>query len=97
MVKRVSVAEAKRDFSELMGRVTLRGEKFIVERRGKGMVALVPLKDLQKLEAASEGSEKSGLLAMIGAWEDYPHLEQWVSRLYESRQRAKDRKIKKLS
>ena len=38
----VNVAEAKRQFSDLLGRVAYRGETVVITRRGKPMAKLVP-------------------------------------------------------
>ena len=96
MAKKVSVVDAKRDFSELMSRVALRGERFIIERKGKAMAALVNVKDLGKLESLRKENSKKGLLAAVGAWEGFPHLDQLIKDLYLARERAKDRRVKRL-
>jgi len=38
----INVAEAKRQFSDLLGRVAYRGETVVITRRGKPMAKLVP-------------------------------------------------------
>src|SRR3990172_3380166 len=96
MAKKVSVADEKRDFSDLMSRVALRGERFIIERKGKAMAALVNVEDLGKLETLPKDTGKKGLLAAVGAWEDYPQLDQLVKDLYAAREKAKDRRVKRL-
>jgi prevent-host-death family protein len=96
MAKRVSVADAKREFSEIMSRVALKNERFIIERKGKPMAALINLKDLEKVEAMPEGNGKKGLLAAMGAWEDYPQLEHLVADLYSARRKSRDRRVKSL-
>lgn len=96
MTKKVSVADAKRDFSELMSRVALQGERFIIERKGKAMAALVNVEELEKIETLPERNGKKGLLAAVGAWEDYPRLNQFVANLYSAREKSKDRRIKRL-
>jgi prevent-host-death family protein len=52
-MKTVGVAEAKAKFSELLGRVLHRGERIIVQRRGKPVAALVPMEDLKRTEVQS--------------------------------------------
>ena len=96
MAKKVSVAEAKRDFSELMSRVALKGERFIIERRGKAVAALVNVGDLETLQEARRREESKGLLAAVAAWEDYTQLEELVVELYLAREKAKDRGVRKL-
>jgi prevent-host-death family protein len=41
----VSVADAKRGFSDLLGRVAYGGETILITRRGKPMARLVPVED----------------------------------------------------
>lgn len=40
--REVSVAEAKKHFSELLGRVAYGGERILISKRGKPMALLVP-------------------------------------------------------
>jgi prevent-host-death family protein len=96
MAKKVSVAEAKREFSEIVSRVSLRGERFIIERRGKPMAVLVSVQDMQALEASTDEKKQKGLLAAVGAWGDFTGLDHLVEEIYDSRRRAKDRPVKKL-
>ncbi|GFP36476.1 hypothetical protein HKBW3S44_00159 [Candidatus Hakubella thermalkaliphila] len=67
MSKNLAVAEAKKRFSELMGRIVHKGERFIVERKGKPVMAMVSLEDLQKLEQIPEKKMSKGVLGAIGA------------------------------
>lgn len=46
----MSVVEARRNFSEVMARVAYKGERVVVERRGRPMMALVSVEDLRRLE-----------------------------------------------
>ncbi len=96
MAKKVSVAEAKREFSEIVSRVFLRGERFIIERRGKPMAVLVSVQDMQVLEASPDEKKQKGLLAAVGAWSDFAGLDHRVEEIYDSRRRAKDRAVRKL-
>ena len=50
MTKSVSVAEAKSRFSELINRAAYGKERFIVERRGKPVGAIVSAADLAWLQ-----------------------------------------------
>lgn len=91
--ERVSVAEAKRRFSELMSRVAYSGERFLIERKGKATAALVKADDLDKLERLTPSLRQRGLLAATGAWADHPGLDQFVKDIYRRRSRAKGRKV----
>lgn len=66
MAQAVSVVEAKRRISELIGRAAYGGERFLIERRGKPMAAIVSADDLDRLEAR-RAAPRGGLLAAVGA------------------------------
>lgn len=82
----MGVAEAKRRFSELIERVRS-GERFVVTRRGKPVIALVP-----PAAARTEMGEKkpAGLLTLVGVLEDWDH-EEFVKEIYAARRKARDR------
>lgn len=82
----LSVAEAKRRFSELIDRVQ-EGERFLVSRRGKPAVALVPTDDVDDGQPRPRG----GLLALVGALADVEDLDEMVRDIYGARGRARDR------
>ena len=48
----VDMKEAKEELSELVNRVIHNNERIILSRRGKEIAALVPLEDLQHLQAS---------------------------------------------
>ena len=48
----VSVSDARRDIAELVNRVAYGGRRIILQRRGKHLAALVPIKDLELLEGS---------------------------------------------
>jgi prevent-host-death family protein len=48
--KHLSITRARREFAELVNRVAYSGERIVVERRGKGVMALVSVEDLELLE-----------------------------------------------
>lgn len=92
----IGVAEAKKRFSELMSKTLYKGERFIIERKGKPVAAMVSVDDLRKLEAGASTTKKKGLLAAVGAWADYRKLDQVVADIYHARHQALDRPVKKL-
>ena len=53
-MERVNIAEARKQFSELVARVAYTGERVIIERRGKPMVAMISIEDLKRLEELAE-------------------------------------------
>jgi len=48
-MNRVSVVEARKKFSDLMARVAYAGQRIVVERRGKPMMAWISVEDLRRL------------------------------------------------
>jgi len=84
----MSVAEAKRRFSELIDRVA-GGEQFIVSRRGKPALALVAPGDLEERLPADA---PVGMAAFVGALaDDGDVLDEIVKEAYANRRKAKDR------
>ena len=81
----------KKSFSAVISEVLLKGEHFVIEKKGKPMAALVSVQELQRIEGSKEREKKKGLLAAIGAWEDFEDLESTVSDIYKKRKRSKDR------
>jgi prevent-host-death family protein len=92
MANKIGVAEAKKRLSELMGRVAYKGERFIVHRRGKPMVALVPVDDLARLEE-EKPVDPRGLMAAVGAFADFEEWDEIVADIYRARENARDRDI----
>ncbi len=86
----LGVAQAKSRFSELIDRVG-RGERFVVSRRGKPAVALVPPD-----QATPARPRPTGLAAAAGALADWDELAQVVQEIYADRRRSRDRAAPKL-
>lgn len=93
MVEEMGVGEAKRRFSELVSRVVYRGERFVIQRNGKSVVALVPAEDLDTVE--TEPREPRGLMAAVGAWAEFgdEQVDEMVEGLYRQRGQAQDRVV----
>src|SRR6266536_3382184 len=85
----LGVAEAKRRFAELVDRVQ-KGERFLVSRRGRPAVALVPAGPEL---ARGPASTPRGLAAGAGALGDWEELPEIVAELYAARPSAKDRSV----
>jgi antitoxin (DNA-binding transcriptional repressor) of toxin-antitoxin stability system len=90
--KNIGVAEVKKHFSEVMSQISQVGEQFIIEKKGKPMAAMVGLKDLEMIERSVKKGKKNGLLAAIGAWEDFEELDKVIKDIYLKRKRSGDRK-----
>jgi len=65
----LNVVQARKTFSELMARVAYRGQRVVVERKGRPMMALVSIEDLRRLEALDEdaGSVRARREAALAA------------------------------
>ena len=50
----LTVSKAREEFSETVNRVAYVKERVVVERRGKAVVAMVPIEDLELLQALED-------------------------------------------
>jgi prevent-host-death family protein len=53
----MSASKARESFSDTVNRVAYRGERIVLQRRGKSIAALIPVVDLERLERLSEEEE----------------------------------------
>ncbi len=51
---KISVTEAREDFSEVINQVNYTGERIVLHRRGKPLAVLIPVADLEMLEAIED-------------------------------------------
>ena len=51
---KLNASEAREHFSEVMNQVGIKGERIILQRNGKDLVAVVPVEDLELLEALED-------------------------------------------
>jgi prevent-host-death family protein len=56
MAYEVPVTQARAEFADLVNRVVYGGERVVVTRHGKPIVALVSAADLERLDAADEAA-----------------------------------------
>ena len=95
MTREISVAEAKKRFSELLAHAAQRGDRFIIEQGGKPLAALVGLQDLSQIEEEQSNTFPSqGLLAAAQALNEYEDFEEVMSEIHRSRQKSKSRSVK---
>ena len=69
------ISEAREHLSDLGNRVNLRGERIIVERRGKELFALVPVEDVELLERLEDEMDIAAIREQQG--EPTVSLEQF--------------------
>jgi prevent-host-death family protein len=81
----VSVAEAKRYLSDLLGRVAYRGERITISKRGKPMAMLVP---------AEEGRSRKGIAQFRGWLDPSDPFFEVMDQIVADRQRHIPRVLK---
>jgi prevent-host-death family protein len=91
MPKSISVADVKRDFSAVLHDVSSGHEHFVINKKGRPMAAMVSVEDLNMIEAQQRGVKGKGLLAAIGAWEDFDDFDAIAGSLRDARQKANDK------
>ena len=64
MSPRLSASEARSQFADVLDRVAHRGERVIIERRGKVLGAVVPREDLELLERVRELEDEENVAAV---------------------------------
>jgi prevent-host-death family protein len=92
-VTHISVAEAKRRFADVLGTVRYQGERYVVERNGTPMAALVPVADLR--EPPAEG-RRSGFLTLVGAFQDEPRYAESLADAVRDRRTQSSRPAPRL-
>lgn len=55
---KVTASKARENLSDILNRVTYAGERVIIHRRGKELVAIVSIEDLRLIEKLSAGTKK---------------------------------------
>ena len=53
MTEKISTLEMRQRLGDILNRVALRSDQFIIERKGKPMAAMVPVARLEQMERAS--------------------------------------------
>lgn len=54
VVKKLTAMNARKSFGQVLEEVYYKGDQYVIERAGKPMAAVVPLKFLEKYQAASQ-------------------------------------------
>ncbi len=94
--KTVSASQAKYQFSSLIAEVAIRGNRILIERRGKPAAAIVSVGDLDRLENGQPTTERPvGALALVGAWADMGDdaIDAFVRDIYASREQDQGRHV----
>jgi prevent-host-death family protein len=95
VTEKVRVTEAKAHLSELMARVGYGGERFVIERRGRPLAALVGVEDLERLEKGDSTMRLLGAIALVGAWgeAEEQEVDSVLEEIYAGRERDTGRTV----
>ena len=80
-MKEINIAKARDSFSDIVAKVSYSGERYVLKRRNKAVAAIVPLHDLEKIEAA-DGEIEGSLLFAAGIWKGFEGVDGLVDSLY---------------
>jgi prevent-host-death family protein len=69
-MKQITTAQARKHMAELLNRAAYGGERFVVTRHGKGIVAIVPLEDVTLLDRLRALLAKKDFEAALAEMED---------------------------
>ena len=90
--RHVGIAEVKRKFSTVVEGVRHRGERYVIERRGQPVAALVSVGDFERLEreaASAHAPERDWMLSLVGILPDVANeeIDEMVAHLRAERDR----------
>ena len=93
--RRISISDAEAGLSALVDGVK-RGERYVIERQGTALAAVIAVEDLQRLPDEPQ-KEPGGGLALEGALEmTDDEFERFLSDIYEERLRDLGRDVPSL-
>ncbi|MGW7406493.1 type II toxin-antitoxin system Phd/YefM family antitoxin [Streptomyces sp. NPDC054833] len=72
MAYEIPVTQARAELADLINRVVYGGERVVVTRHGKPLVALVSAADLERLEQLKESAEDQVITSVAGVHESAP-------------------------
>ncbi len=64
----VSTGDARDRFSEILNRAAFGKERVVLTRRGKPLVALVPMEDIEALEALEDARDSAEIRERMAEW-----------------------------
>ncbi|MGF1672766.1 MAG: type II toxin-antitoxin system Phd/YefM family antitoxin [Rivularia sp. (in: cyanobacteria)] len=71
-----SATEARANFQSLISRAEYKGERMIIQRHGKPVVAIIGLEDLKKLEAIDDAIDSAKLRHAVEQNDGFTTLEE---------------------
>lgn len=65
MTHTISAMDARKQFGDMLNRVMLRQDEFLIERNGKAMAAVVPLAEFEEMKALKKEAARQGLAKLL--------------------------------
>ncbi|MBI5592272.1 MAG: type II toxin-antitoxin system Phd/YefM family antitoxin [Deltaproteobacteria bacterium] len=78
----ISVAEAKKRFSEIINRSAYSDCRIIITKRNRPVAAVINMQDLQSLE---QSNNRKGLMEVIGKWQGFDELQDAIDNAVQDR------------
>lgn len=69
----ISAKDARDHFAETIDRVRINGERVVIQRSGRSMVAIVPLDDLETLQRLEDAADRDAARQALA----YPDRVPW--------------------
>ena len=96
MTERISTLEVRQRLGDMLNRVSLRHDEFVIERKGKPLAALVPVEKLEQMRRIARRNaiefldqQKGGQLTDTHAAEVALAAQQWARTLGKAKPRRK--------
>jgi prevent-host-death family protein len=76
----ISATDARANFQDLVNRAEYRGERIVIQRHGKPVVAIIGLDDLKLLEAIEDAIDSAELRRAVAENDDFTTLEEIIAK-----------------
>ena len=94
MIERVSTLEVRQRLGDMLNRVALRHDEFVIERKGKPLAALVPVEKLEQMKEVARRhalefleQQRSGGLTDKEAMRLANEAKQWARKRKKQRRK----------
>lgn len=87
--RRITEAAAKQRLSAVVDDLAKGARRYVIERNGEPVAAIVSIQDFKKLEPFGEFKDKPvGALALVGLWSDVGDevIDEMIEHIYKSRE-----------
>ena len=96
--KHISVAEARARLAAILDGVRSRGERYVLERHGREVAAIVGVEELARLDRPS-AEPPMGAMALVGLWHEVTDtdIDALLADIYAERERDAGRPVEHAS